>query len=213
MPTALSHKLIGIDLDNTIIRYDASCHFLAVARGWLPAEVPANKRSVRDALRTQLGGETRWQELQALVYGPNIDMAEPAPGVLDFFRACRSAGVRTAIVSHKTRFANAFDTGVDLRQAALDWLCDNGFINSSTTGLTPESIWFESERGAKTRRIAALGCHLFIDDLEEVFDDPLFPPRVEKLLYAPTGIGRTFPKQDICVLASWSEIIAYVFGR
>lgn len=204
--------LIGIDLDNTIISYDVCCRTLAMAKGWLPAETPAGKRAVRDALRAQPGGEMRWRELQALAYGPRMDLAEPMPGALDFVRACRAAGARTVIVSHKTRFAKAFDTGVNLRQAAMGWLQGNGFLDAATTGLTPDDVWFESERAAKNRRIAALGCNVFIDDLEEVFADPSFPAGVEKILLAPAGLASAGAAGAL-VCAGWPEIAAHVFPR
>lgn len=203
-------RVVGIDLDNTIINYDRSCHVLAVAQGWLPQDAPRGKRAVRDALRAQPDGEMRWRQLQAQIYGPRLDLAEPMPGVMDFFLACRGAGLETCVVSHKTRFANAFDTGVDLCRAAMHWLDGHGFFDARGGGLSPGDIWFEPDRGAKARRIAALHCALFIDDLEEVFSDPAFPPGVEKILFAPSGPDlRTLPA-DLAVHATWQEIAAHV---
>lgn len=206
-----SKRLIGIDLDNTIICYDRSCHALAVAQGWLPEETPAQKRAVRNALRAQPDGEMRWRRLQALIYGPRMDLAEPMPGALDFFRACRAARLETRIVSHKTRFAAAFDTGVDLRQASLQWLEQHGFLDVLDSGLKSESVWFESDRSAKGQRIAALGCELFIDDLEEVFCDSSFPSGVGKVLLAPSGLDSRMHPPDVAVYTHWREITAHVF--
>ncbi len=214
MTRAVAHAVIGIDLDNTIISYDYGCHLLAVDRGWLPATTPVDKRIVRDALRLQPDGEMRWRELQAMLYGSHMHLAAVMPGVLDFLHTCRAANVRTVVVSHKTRFANAFDAGVDLRQAAMAWLDAKGFFNTPVTGLMAEAIWFESERRAKTRRIAALGCGCFIDDLEEVLADPSFPSGVEKILYAPSGHGpKVSSDPDIQVMTHWSKITAHVFGQ
>jgi hypothetical protein len=47
-------------------------------------------------------------------------------------------------------------------------------------------VYFEGTRTEKIARIVALGCTHFIDDLEEVFDDPAFPSGVERLLLTMT---------------------------
>ena len=203
-------RLIGVDLDNTIISYDRSCHGLAVAQGWLPRETAVSKRAVRDALRAQPDGERLWRRLQAWIYGPRMDLAQPMPGALHFLRACREADVEVRIVSHKTRFARAFDTGVDLRQAALRWLEAQGFLHGPDCALEPEDVWFESDRSAKGRRIAALGCELFIDDLEEVFSDASFPTGVGKILLAPMAPRKREPGVVVC--AHWREITDYVLS-
>jgi hypothetical protein len=203
-------RVIGVDLDNTIINYDDSCHGLAVIQGWLPRETAVSKRAVRDALRAQPDGEMRWRRLQAWIYGPRMDLAQPMPGALHFLRACREANVEVRIVSHKTRFANAFDTGVDLRQAALGWLESQGFLSGSDGPLKPEDVWFESDRSAKGRRIAALGCELFIDDLDEVFSDASFPAGVGKILLTSTVPRKREPGVVVC--AHWREITEHVLS-
>src|SRR5689334_1104441 len=94
--------LIGLDFDNTIVRYDRLFHRLAVERSLLPVELPATKQAVRDHLRS-IGREDDWTELQGIAYGPRIVDAEPWPGVLPFLWRCHQAGWRVVVVSHKTR--------------------------------------------------------------------------------------------------------------
>ena len=98
--------LIGLDFDNTIVRYDRLFHRLAAERGLIPPDLPATKQSVRDFLRTA-GREEEWTELQGIAYGPRITDAEPWPGVRAFLRWCHTAGVRVAVVSLMT-FASSY---------------------------------------------------------------------------------------------------------
>ena len=70
---------IGLDLDGTIIAYDAAFHRWAVALFGLPPDVPVKKSGVRDWLRSHEPGERVWIELQRLVYGPEIMEATLAP--------------------------------------------------------------------------------------------------------------------------------------
>jgi hypothetical protein len=68
--------LIGIDFDNTIVRYDRLFHHVALEKGLIPASVPASKGDVRDYLRS-IGGEQDWIELQGIVYGVRMHEADP----------------------------------------------------------------------------------------------------------------------------------------
>src|SRR5260221_9194382 len=94
--------LVGLDFDNTIVCYDRLFHKLARERGLIPESVPANKGAVRDYLRS-IDRENDWTEMQGIGYGPRIAEAEPFPGVHDFLNACKTPGVRVAIISHKTK--------------------------------------------------------------------------------------------------------------
>jgi len=70
---------IGIDFDNTLVRYDALFHRVALEEGLIPAGLPVNKNAVRDHLRAQ-GIEARWTEMQGTVYGARMAEAEAFPG-------------------------------------------------------------------------------------------------------------------------------------
>ena len=195
---------IGIDFDNTIIAYDNV--FLATARkrGLVPAGFAGNKKTVRDAIRLIPDGELEWQRLQGYVYGQGISGAPLIPGVGDFLRECRAAGYPVCIISHKTEFGHHDPARVNLREAALGWLTANGFFREDGFGLRREDVVFAGTRAEKLAAISARNCTHFIDDLEEVLDDPAFPQGTERILFAaegaPTG-GTPYP-----VCASWSEI-------
>ena len=71
---------VGFDFDNTIVCYDDSFHAAAVERGLIPADVPADKKSVRDYC-VAAGREDDWTELQGHVYGTWMDRVALYPGV------------------------------------------------------------------------------------------------------------------------------------
>ncbi|HEV8022116.1 MAG TPA: hypothetical protein VGP41_12670 [Candidatus Lustribacter sp.] len=178
---------IGLDLDNTLINYDRLFFEVATARGLIPAGFTGTKRDIRDHVRLLPGvdGEIEWQRLQAEVYGPAIAGATAADGALDFIARARARGAELTIVSHKTEFSNLGTERVSLRAAARGWLLAAGMLGADAV---PESnLYFEDTREAKIARIVALRCTHFIDDLEEVFDDPAFPPHVQRLLFSTSA--------------------------
>lgn len=194
---------IGIDLDNTIVSYDGLFADLAVEQGLLPRRPAGGKRAVRDALRARPGGEAAWQRLQAAVYGRQMARAGMFEGVGRFLDRCRGAGIEVRIISHKTRHAAADPDGADLHRAALAWMRARGFFDDDRFGLAPSAVHFEPTRADKLRRIAAVGCSHFIDDLDEVLSDPAFPAGVARYLFAPAGGAGNGP---YVTCRSWREL-------
>jgi hypothetical protein len=199
---------IGVDFDNTIAGYDRLFVDLALEQG-IPGDPPLRgKRDVRDRIRETLGDD-HWQRLQAQAYGRRMSEAELFDGVQGFFRTCRENGVPVHIVSHKTRFSNIDPNGVDLREAALVWMYEQGFFDRDRVGLSLDQVFFENTREEKVRRIAALSCSHFIDDLPEVFDEPEFPDDVSPLLFGgddeETGRYGSF--------SHWHQITEHLFGN
>lgn len=199
---------LGIDFDNTIVSYDRLFHRHAVMRGHLPPDAPSmGKREIRDRIRLLPEGETRWIELQGLVYGKHIDEAEPAPGLDRFLTACASQAVRVFIISHKTRYP-ALGEQYDLRQAAAGWITKQGL--AAQFGLSPADCFFVDTVEEKLALIGTTGCTLFIDDLAEVLQHPAFPPGVGKILYSAPPMPDLPP--DIRQFDTWEEIRTHVFG-
>lgn len=198
---------IGLDLDGTIVLYDAVFHRHATERFGLPPDVPVDKTAVRDWLRANAPGERGWIELQRIVYGLCINEAVLAPGVAEFVSGCRQAGAELCVVSHKTRLSVATPP-VDLHAAARRWLEENGFFAAGGLGLTREHVFFEPTRAAKLERIAAEGCVLFVDDLEEVFAEEAFPAAVERWLYVPDG--RVPSATGVTPFSDWRVVLRRV---
>ncbi len=201
--------VIGVDFDNTIVSYDALFHRIAVERGLIPSSVPMEKTAVRDHLRL-LGGEEKWTELQGLVYGPRIREAVGFPGVKAFFARCHRAGLAVHIVSHKTR-QPVLGPPHDLHEAAIGWLEDAGYFDSTSPALPRDHVHFGATRLEKIGHIRALGCTIFIDDLEEVFREPEFPAGAERILFAPQR--QSAAPAGLKVLTSWAQIENHVFAR
>ncbi|HUI07363.1 MAG TPA: phosphotransferase [Verrucomicrobiae bacterium] len=200
--------VIGVDFDNTIVSYDDLLRQLAQERGLIDTRSLTGKKSIRDRIRRLPDGEIEWQKLQALLYGSRMSEAQLIAGVPEFFRACRQRHVHAVIVSHKTERSGYDDTHANLREAALSWMKAHGFFDPDGLGLRPEDVHFASTRAEKIEAIKRLGCTVFVDDLEETYLEPSFPPEIEKVLFAPHGHP---PLPGVHVCRSWSDIREHVF--
>jgi len=194
-----SSRVVGVDLDNTIICYDQAFHRAAVERGWIDPATPAAKTAVKKALFEKVGNR-EWTELQGYVYGPGLDAATAYPGAAEFFRACAAREIKTVIISHKTQFAAA-GPRYDLREAALGWL--------KTSGLADAPVTFTDTRSAKLEAVRRHGCQMLIDDLPEVFRDPAYPTGTDFILFDPDRAHRDWTATERA--SSWAEISSRFF--
>ena len=200
---------IGIDFDNTIVSYDdvfrnAAGNFAEIASG-----VGGQKRDIRDYLRTLPDGELTWQRLQGHVYGKGISGAKMFVGFDQFLHRCRAERAEIVIVSHKTEFGHHDPDRVNLRDAARGWMTAHGFFAEDGYGIPPANLFFETTRAEKLSRIASLDCGCFIDDLEEVLEDPDFPPDVTRILFSQATMPDHEPPYAVC--RSWGEVERLVF--
>jgi hypothetical protein len=201
---------IGIDFDNTIIAYDRVFCAAAKLGGVIAADFVGGKQAVRDTIRLLPEGEITWQRLQGQVYGKGISGASLVPGVDAFLRRCRAEGCSVSIVSHKTEYGHYDPERVNLRDAARAWMTANGLVEGEF-GIPSSSVFFEGTRSEKLARIAALSCTHFIDDLEEVFLDPAFPPGVERILFSEREERKSAATYAVC--ATWRDIEDRIFAR
>ena len=190
-----AEKVIGIDLDNTLICYDDLFFRAACEEKLIDPSSPKGKESVRDSIRLLPDGERKWTRLQAIVYGPSIADAMPFEGVDAFLNHCANFGLRIRIISHKTHSATLDGKTVDLRKSALEWLEMKGFFDLAA--LVPDDVHFELTRREKIERIRSVGCTHFIDDLAEVFNEISFPFQTAKLLFAPHGTPNPPPDSRV----------------
>ena len=203
--------LIGVDLDNTLVCYDELFHRAAQQEGLIELAAPRSKERIRNSIRLLPNGENKWTRLQAIVYGPRMCDATAFAGSQDFLRHCVQRGIKTLIISHKTRFATLDGKQVDLRESALAWMKEKRFFEPDGAGLSTEDVYFESTRLEKIARIRELGCTHFIDDLIEVFSEGSFPAETAKLLFAPHGAN---PKaHGIKAFSSWRELDEFFFDE
>jgi hypothetical protein len=199
---------IGLDFDNTIIRYDEVFARAAAERGLLPDGFRGNKQAVRDVIRLRPDGESEWQRLQGHVYGKGIGGAQPFTGVDSFLRRARKADAHVLIVSHKTEHGHFDPDRVNLRTAAMGWMEAHGFFSADGFALSRADVHFATTRAEKLARIGALRCDVFVDDLPEVLRDPGFPEGVVRIL-----LSEQAEPEDAacCVCRSWQAIEQVVF--
>lgn len=203
---------IGLDFDNTIIRYDDAFRLTAKQRGLISPASLGSKQEVRDAIRRLPDGELEWQALQGYVYGKGIGGATLFPGVLDFLQRARAHGDTVLIVSHKTEHGHFDPDRVNLRHAALGWMEKNGFFTDQRFSMRVDHVYFASSRSEKVARIGYLKCDVFVDDLEEVLIDAGFPSFVRRILLSDHAEVTNGGPYQVC--RDWPAIEEAVFlGR
>jgi hypothetical protein len=197
---------IGLDFDNTIACYDGVFHAAALERALIPADLPADKTSVRDHLRS-LGRDAEFTELQGYVYGARMQLVSCYPGLEDVVRAAHAQGHEVCIVSHKTRTPFA-GPAYDLHSAAREFLIARELIGTAAAQIGADRVFFELTKEEKVARIAALKCDVFVDDLPEILAMGGYPPGLRPILFDPDdhypdGVwrDRTFERY-----ASWPQI-------
>ncbi len=202
-------KRIGIDFDNTLIRYDDVFRQAAEQRGLLSPDFVGSKQQVRDAIRCQPDGELKWQALQGYVYGKGIEGATLFPGVADFLRRARAFGDTVLIVSHKTQHGHFDPDEVNLRQAAMRWMEGHGFFTDQGFSMSPSHIHFASSRSEKLAYIADLKCDIFVDDLVEVLVDANFPSFVQRILFSDHAEVLSGAPYQVC--RDWRSVGEIIF--
>ena len=191
---------IGIDLDNTLICYDQAFARVGKEERLLPATFEGNKAAVKRALLAERPDGLLWESLQGLVYGRRIDAAMLFDGVTQFLEACRTGGDAVAIVSHKTERAHHDPHLTDLRAAAFHWMENNRFFDAAGLGLGRHNVYFEGTRDDKVKRIRALECDVFVDDLAEVLAHADMPAACRKILF---GSDR---QSEFEQYATWDQV-------
>jgi len=167
-------RVLGLDLDNTIICYDHVFWQVAQETGLLTEDRDSlSKAEVKSALHSE-GRHEEWTRLQGRVYGPEIMRATLFPGLLGFWNSAQEQGWTVCIVSHKTA-KPALGPPHDLHAAARGWLEHHGLWN--------DKVFFEPTEEAKIARLRALECQIFVDDLPKVLLNEQFPASVEKWLF------------------------------
>ena len=171
--------LLGLDFDNTLVRYDNLFHQLAIEKGLIEGSLPAEKIAIRNYLRSQ-GQDEQFTLLQGEVYGLRILEAEPAEGMLKAISELHQHGIPMVLVSHKTRTPYK-GPAYDLHHAAWSWLEKQGFFSPNGLNWKHNQVFFESTKQDKVDRIEALECTHYVDDLPEILK--MLPNRTKPILY------------------------------
>lgn len=206
--------VIGLDFDNTLVSYDKAMRVTALELGFISEGVKlGSKEEVRDYLRKLPGGEIKWQQLQAEIYGRRMHQAQLIDGVKAFLLTCREYQVPVFIVSHKSKYAAQDKDGINLQEAAFNWMKQNGFFDKDGLGLLADRVYFEESRNNKVLRIKELACTHFVDDLREVFEERNFPLETKRFLFAPgqASVGEARDEAGVRVFGSWEGIHQFFF--
>ena len=191
---------LGLDFDNTIVSYDSLFHKVALEDGLIPADLAPTKLKVRDYLRSQ-GREQTWIEMQGYVYGARMAEAAMYPGVERFLRWARSLNLPICIVSHKTRHPFA-GPRYDLHEASRVWIAER--LRDAEGPLVDSSaVFLELTKDEKFKRIHALQCEAFVDDLPEILVAPQFPKATAPILFDPDD---HHPEEKLARLRHWDEL-------
>lgn len=190
---------IGIDLDNTLVCYDALFHRLACEQELIPATLPPQKLLVRDYIR-QHSGDIAWQRLQALAYDERMGEACLFPQSINVIRRWKEQGHQLDVVSHKTR-SSVYAPEGNLHTAAIRFLEGTGVLDY----IAREHIHFLPDRAEKIATIKRLGCSFFVDDLPEVFTNTAFPAVTYKVLLGAQTIAAP---PDVLLCRNWQEVDA-----
>jgi len=193
--------IIGIDLDNTIINYESLFCYAAEKEGWNTQGVKT-KVEIKEQLILEDGDDLRWQFLQKEVYSYYLNKAVAYEGVFDFIKKSISLGDEVYIISHKTQFSN-LDGKTNLIQPAISWLEKNDFLGEKGL-LKSEQVFFCETREEKVKKIALIGCDLFVDDLLPVLLDSQFPKETLKVLFSGTEKSNEAVQvdawEDLCMI-------------
>ncbi|MBF0266889.1 MAG: hypothetical protein HQL46_16620, partial [Gammaproteobacteria bacterium] len=184
---------------NTIINYETLFGNLAYQHGWTKQNL--SKTQVKAAIIEQYGNDTKWQILQAQVYGKQIHQAQMFTDCYEFIKTVIANGDQIYIISHKTEFSN-YDGVTKLIEPARQWLADNKL--SGPNGLINESrINFYPSLDEKVAAITAIHCDIFIDDLSRVLTHQQFSGYCIPILFSRIA------DHNHIYAKNWQEILQF----
>jgi len=203
--------IVGLDFDNTIVCYDSLFHKVSVEQGLISQDFPINKIKIRDHLRS-INKEDVWTEMQGYVYGYRMQEAEAFPFLLEFIDNLIENGHQIVVISHKTKYPFIGEK-YDLHKAAKFWLYKNLITNKGNSQFTLNNCFFEKTKDQKVLKITEQDCDLYIDDLPEILENPLFPEKCLRILFDPENnyYKKTFEK--IIIKNSWDQIIDFINSK
>jgi hypothetical protein len=198
--TAKTVKILGLDLDNTIVSYENVFRQAARERGiTVPTGVSA-KNALRDHYH-RIGDPDEFTRLQGFSYGLGMKTAEPYPAFPEALQGLLASGWQVWIISHRTRHP-ILGPREDLHAAAREWLSRLGLFSGQSRRVA--GVHLEETREGKLARIRERGCTAFVDDLLEVLRHPGFPASCRGLWFAPAAREADYPEGK--VVRSWLEL-------
>ncbi len=192
--------IIGIDFDNTIIKYDNLFYEIALEKKLIPKNLQKKKNEVRKFFINN-NIEDQWTILQGEVYGGKIYRAKPFKGFIESIKYLNELSIPFFIISHKTKFPY-LGKKVDLHDSALSWMTSNKFFDSDGLNMSISQVYFEPTKERKVEKIIDKGCTHFIDDLPEILD--IISDKVEKIYFSPNN--SSINDNNWIIMNSWEEL-------
>lgn len=203
--------IIGLDFDNTIVSYDVLFHKVSVEQDLISQDFPINKIKIRDYLRS-INKEDSWTEMQGYVYGHRMQEAEAFPFLKEFIDNLIENGHQIVIISHKTKYPFIGEK-YDLHKSAKIWLSNNLLTNRNNSQFGLKNCFFEITKEKKVLKISEQDCDIYIDDLPEILENPLFPKKCLKILFDPENNYFNKNFEDIIIKNSWFQILDFINSK
>jgi len=197
---------IGVDLDNTIINYDASIGLAVKSFGIEMGAFPATKRETKQML-VYLQGPNAWTEFQGYLYGQYLYSGNirAFDGCLSCLKNLVELGFEIEVVSHKT-IHPVLGPKYQLRDIAKAWLTAHGFFNCDRGPV--KNINFCSSQHSKIKYINKSSFDFFIDDLAEVIDQ--ISVKRSKILFNDNGQSSSCVQTGTIAVEHWKLIEDYL---
>ena len=194
--------IVGIDFDNTIIKYDNLFYKLCLEKKLIPKYLANQKNIIRDFLRDK-NKENEWTIIQGEVYGERIEEASAYPGMIDAITKLKSMDIPVKIISHKTKYPYKGPKR-NLHEAALKWMTKNNFFDGKLN-FEEKDIFFESTKEQKVERISSLGCTHYIDDLPEILE--MIPSSIIRINFSPS---QKISNHNFKLMTKWSQLLQII---
>ena len=191
--------IIGIDFDNTIIKYDNVFGQVAYKKKIINDVNLKTKNQVKNFL-ISVGREKDWTKLQGIVYGSHIMEAKPYEGFLLILRNLLKSNHTIKIISHKTKYP-FIGPQVNLRDSAMLWLKNNNIVGVGAGKIPKNEVFFCDTINTKIKMIQNQKCETFIDDLGVVLDG--IDPKLNRILFAPDSEKTN---SNFLVLTNWRNV-------
>ena len=192
--------LLGLDFDNTLIRYDKLFYKLALEKGLIDKSLPASKIAIRNYLRSE-GKDEEFTVLQGEVYGLRILEAEPATEMLETLKELNRLNIPMVLISHKTRTPYK-GPAYNLHESAISWLQKYDFFSKDGLNWRMDHISFQSTKELKVAKIHEMECTHYIDDLPDILN--MISSKINRILYDPEGVHSNV--QGYKTIKEWKEI-------
>ena len=194
---------IGIDFDNTLANYSGVFYQVALNLEWIPDSIGQSKSAVKQYF-FQKNQHEKWTELQGIVYGSEIHLAQLYQGAKNVITSLLAQGHKVYIISHKTQYP-VIGEKTSLHHAATQWLYAQNILGTAHDQLSEAQVYFNQTQAEKIAKISALACDYFIDDLPAIFQHSDFPDQVKKIFFDP---DQRYAKVDFANvhLQSWQQM-------